>query len=111
MDSGKIEEEVDDGYQPNGKQHPWDMKEEKVFDSRSGEILQQELVQMGRNEELDLTEKIGLASTRMPQLRSVSPRRRASSAQQMSACDSDTFTGQVDMGSKLLNCFLHNAMK
>ena len=67
MDSGNIEEEVDYGYQPNDKQHPWDMKEEEVFDSRSGEILQQELVQMGRNEELDLTEKIGLASTRMPQ--------------------------------------------
>ena len=50
MDIGKIEDEEDDGYQPNTKQFPWDMEDEEFVDSRSGEILEQELVQMARGD-------------------------------------------------------------
>ena len=58
MDIGKIEEEeVDDGCQPYEKQP---LEEEEVFDSKSGEILEQELVQMARKEELDFMEKFGV---------------------------------------------------
>ena len=60
MDIGKIEDEEDDGYQSNTKQLPWDMEDEEVFDRRSGEIFEQELVQMARKEELDFMEKFGV---------------------------------------------------
>ena len=60
MDIGKIEDEEDDGYQPSTVQLPWDMEDEEIFDSRSGEILEQELVQMARKEELDFMEKFGV---------------------------------------------------
>ena len=41
--SGKTEEdEVEYGNHPTEKQLPWDMKEEEVFDSRSGETLELE---------------------------------------------------------------------
>ena len=55
-----MEDEEDDGYQPNTKQLPWDMEDEEIFDSRSGEILEQELVQRARKEELDFVEKFGV---------------------------------------------------
>ena len=43
MDIGKIEDwEVNDEYQPNKKRRPCDMDEEEVFDSRLGEILEQD---------------------------------------------------------------------
>ena len=42
------------------KSNPWDMEEEEVFDSRSGEVLQEELVQMARKEELGFMEKFGV---------------------------------------------------
>ena len=67
MDTGKIEDEEDDGYQPNKKQPPWDMEDEEVFDSRSGEILEQELVQMARKEELDFMEKFGVCEATIDQ--------------------------------------------
>ena len=60
MDIGKIEDEEDDGYQPNTKQFPWDMEDEEFFDSRSGEILERELVQIARKEEMDFMEKFGV---------------------------------------------------
>ena len=60
MDIGKLVDEEDDGYQSNAKQLPWDMEDEEAFDSRSGEILEQELVQMARKEELDFMEKVGV---------------------------------------------------
>ena len=58
MDVGKIVDEEDDGYQPNKKQSPWDTEDEEV--SRCGEILEQELVQMAKEEELDNVEKFGV---------------------------------------------------
>ena len=55
MDIGKMEDEEDDGYQQNTKQ-----LDEEFFDSRSGEILEQELFQMARKEEMDFVEKFGV---------------------------------------------------
>ena len=61
------------GDKPNDKQPLWDMEEEEVFDSRSGEILEQELIQMARKQELDFMEKFGVYESGT--LRSASPRR------------------------------------
>ena len=36
------------------------MEDEEIFDSRSGEILEQELVQMARKGELEFLEKFGV---------------------------------------------------
>ena len=65
MDTGKMEDEEDDGYQPNIKHLPWGMEDEVIFVSRSGEILEQERWQGKKSWILWRSP----ASTRMPQLR------------------------------------------